>query len=134
MRSSIFAVVLLVMVLASCESEPGRLTGTWQGRRFENDVWTLTLDDSHGSLSGTYRIQWGEEPSEVSGSLTGSGGIGANRDFPDYLIEFNVEIATGTATCRYNATLRDEVVLSGATVCERDGREFQVGPLGMRRQ
>lgn len=134
MRSSIFSVLLAMMVLASCESEEGRLTGTWQGRRFENDVWTLTIDDSHGRLSGTYEIQWGEEPSEVSGSLKGSSGLGINPDFLDFQIEFNVEIAAGTATCRYHARLRDEVVMSGETVCVRDALEFQVGHLGMRRQ
>ena len=133
MRSPIFSALLAMTVLASCESEEGRLTGTWQGRRFETDVWTLTLDDSHGRLSGTYQIQWGEEPSEVSGSLTGSS-LQTSRDFLDVLIEFNVEIAAGTATCRFNATLRDEVVLSGETVCVRDAREFQVGHLGLRRQ
>ena len=100
MRSPIFSALLAMTVLASCESEEGRLTGTWQGGRFETDVWTLTLDDSHGRLSGTYQIQWGEEPSEVSGSLTGSS-LQTSRDFLDVLIEFNVEIAAGTATCRF---------------------------------
>ena len=40
-------------VLASCDSEEGRVTGTWQGRRFGTDVRTLTLEDSHGRLSGS---------------------------------------------------------------------------------
>ena len=133
MRSPLVLSLLAMTILACCESEEGRLTGTWQGRRFETDDWTLTLEDSHGRLSGTYRIQWGEEPSEVSGSLTGSS-LQTTRDFLDVFIEFNVQIAAGTATCRYNARLRDEVVLSGETVCERDAREFQVGQLGLRRQ
>ena len=134
MRSPILSILLAMTVLASCESEEGRVTGTWQGRRFETDVWTLTIDDSHGRLSGTYQIQWGEEPSEVSGSLTGSSGLGINPDFLDLLIEFDVEIAAGTASCRYEARLRDEAVLSGETVCVHDAREFQVGHLGLRRQ
>lgn len=133
MRSSIPSILLAMTVLASCDSEEGRVTGTWQGSRFETDVWTLTIEDSHGRLSGTYQIQWGEEPSEVSGSLTGSS-LSLNPDFVDLLIEFNVEIAGGTAACRYEARLRDEVVLSGETVCVRDAREFQVGHLGLRRQ
>lgn len=133
MRSSIPSILLAMTVLASCDSEEGRVTGTWQGSRFETDVWTLTLEDSHGRLSGTYQIQWGEEPTEVSGSLTGSS-LSLNPDFVDLLIEFNVEIAEGTAACRYEARLRDEVVLSGETVCVRDAREFQVGHLGLRRQ
>lgn len=134
MRATLFFALLAMTVLASCESEEGRVTGTWQGRRFENDVWTMTLEDSNGRLSGTYRIQWGEEPSEVSGSLTGSSGLAINPDFLDLLIEFDVEVAAGTAKCRFNATLRDEVVLSGETVCVRDAVEFQVGHLGLRRQ
>ena len=134
MRWSTFFILLAMTVLVSCDSEEGRVTGTWQGRRFETDIWTLTIDDSHGRLSGTYEIQWGEEPSEVSGSLTGSSGISLNPDFLDLLIEFEVEIAAGTATCRYEARLRDEAVLSGETVCVHDAREFQVGHLGLRRQ
>ena len=135
MRSSILSVLLLATVLAGCESEPlGRLSGTWEGRRFGGDVWTLTLEDSHGRLTGTYEIKWGEEPSEVDGTLTGSSGLAINPDFLDLLIQFDVEVAAGTAQCRYEARLQDEVVLSGETVCVHDGREFQVGHLGMRRQ
>lgn len=135
MRTSIFSVLLLAMALAGCGSEPeGRVTGTWEGRRFGGDVWTLKLEDSHGRLTGTYEIKWGEEPSEVAGTLTGSSALAINPDFLDLLIEFDVEVAAGTAKCRYNPRLSDEVVLSGETVCVLDGREFQVGHLGMRRQ
>lgn len=134
MRSSILSVLLLATVLAGCESDPlGRLTGTWEGRRFGGEVWTLTLGDSHGRLTGTYDIKWDQEPSEVAGTLTGSS-FPINRDFLGVVIEFDVEIAAGTAKCRYDTRLQDEVVLSGETVCVHDGREFQVGRLGMRRQ
>ena len=61
-------------VLASCDSEEGRVTGTWQGRRFGTDVRTLTLEDSHGRLSGSCgaaRKPLGDGPIDV---LTGAGG------------------------------------------------------------
>lgn len=134
MRSLPVLALLAGTVLASCGDDPSPLTGKWEGRRFGSDMWTLTLEDAHGRLSGTYRIQWSEEPSEVNGPLTGSSGLQVNPDFLDLLIEFEVGVEAGSAMCRYNATLRDDVVLSGETVCRlSDGTEFQVGQLGLRK-
>lgn len=132
--ASLLSALLAVMLFATCDEPEGRLTGTWQGRRFDTDVWKLTINDSHGRLTGDYLISWGEDPPQVSGSLSGSTVDAPDKFGVDVLIDFSVQIAAGTAKCRYRATFRDEAVLSGETVCERDGREFQVGHLGMRRE
>ena len=134
MRSTIrFTLLAAFLVLTNCEPEASPLVGTWEGRRFDTDIWTMTIEDAHGRLTGTYEIQWEEDPPRVSGPLTGSS-ISFNPDFIDVLIEFNVELAAGTAECRCTAQHRDEVVMSGETVCVRDAIEFQIGHLGMRRR
>ena len=65
----------------------------------------MTINDARGSISGTYLIQWGETPSEVSGAISDS------LFLPEVLIEFSVQVEAGMAMCRYDATLRDGVVL-----------------------
>ncbi len=129
MRSKLILALLAATVFTSCGEPQSSLTGTWQGRRFGSDVWNMTIDGSHGRLSGTYAIQWAEDPPEVGGPLSGS------RYGPDVLIEFGVQVAAGSATCRFEARLSDDVLLSGETVCRLpDSSEFQAGRLGLRKE
>lgn len=122
-------VFLALAGLASCGEPESPLTGAWQGRRFGSDVWNMTINDAHGSISGTYRIQWAETPPEIGGAISGT------RLDSGVSIEFRVQIEAGMAMCRYDATLQqDDVLLSGETVCRlADSTEFQVGHLGMRK-
>ena len=128
MRPKPILALLAAAVFTSCGEPQSSLTGTWQGRRFGSDVWNMTIDGSHGRLSGTYAIEWAEEPSKVGGPLSGS------RYGPDVLIEFGVQVAAGDAMCRFEARLSDDVLLSGKTACRLPGSsEFQTGHLSLRK-
>lgn len=118
--------LVAVVFLATCESSP--LAGKWQGRRGTEILLTLTISEEHGRLSGTYLIMWGEEPSEVSGSLGGS------YLHPAVVVELTVQVADGMAMCRYNAELINPDVLSGEIVCRLPDREFASGALAMHRE
>ena len=128
MRSKPIIALLAATVFVSC-GEKSPLTGKWQGQRFGSDVWNMTINDSRGRLSGTYAIQWAEEPSRVTGPLSGS------RLGPEVLVEFGVQVTAGDAMCRFIAQLSDDVLLSGETVCRLpDSGEFQVGRISLRKE